>query len=220
MTRNARKMLAGIGILLFTGTAMAQDALSWSDRRFKGGIIAGGNCSQVDGDRDAGVHKVGLNVGLSSYVNLAPKLDLNLELLFAQKGSRYVREWYSPAGSYFMLYQMKLNYIEVPLLLHYEVAPRWTLGLGISYNRLVQSKEAFRGLYGWSVFDPEQYSFKKDEWEYVVSAGFRLSSRMIAELRYQYSITPVRDAAYIPEDFSGFKAQRNNLFALRIGYYL
>jgi len=198
----------------------AQPALSQPQPRFQAGIIAGGNFSQVDGDLDAGVHKVGLNAGFSSYTMLAPNVYLNLELLFSQKGSRYGREWQSYAGPYLMVYQMKLNYIEIPLLLHYEVAPRWVIGAGASYNRLLQSQERYRGLYGWNDFDPEKYPYKKNEWEYVGSASFRLSNKVIAELRYQYSITPVRAAADIPQDFSGYKAQRNNLFALRIGYYL
>lgn len=209
------------GLMLLPLGVMAQPALSQPQPRFQAGIIAGGNFSQVDGDLDAGVHKVGLNAGFSSYTMLAPDLYLNLELLYSQKGSRFGREEYNYyAGPYLTVYQMRLNYIEIPLLLHYEVAPRWLIGAGVSYNRLLQSEERFRSLYGWITFDPEKYLYKKNEWEYVGSASFRLSNKVTAELRYQYSITPVRAAADVPPDFGGYKAQRNNLFALRIGYYL
>lgn len=214
------RIYALLWAMLCAVSAIAQPALTQPQPRFQAGLIAGGNFSQVDGDRDAGVHKVGLNTGFSSYTMLAPDCYLNLEILYSQKGSSYAREWQSTAGSYFMLYQMKLNYIEIPLLVHYEVVPRWLIGTGVSYNRLLQSKERYRSLYGWYDFDPERYPYKKNEWEYVISVGFRFSNRVMADLRYQYSISPVRAAADIPEDFSGFKAQRHNLFALRIGYYL
>ncbi|RQO31719.1 hypothetical protein DBR32_07170 [Taibaiella sp. KBW10] len=216
-----RGFYLGFLICLLSGIEVhAQEGTYWNEQRFRGGIIAGGNFSQVDGDRDAGVHKVGLNGGLSSYVALSPKLDINLELLYAQKGSRYAREWSSTAGPYLMVYQMKLDYIEIPLLLHYEALPNVLFGAGISYNRLIRSEERYRSLYGWVSFDPEKFPFKKDEWEYVLSAGYRLGKRMLVNLRYQYSLTPIRTAENVPEDFSGYQRQRNNLFALRLAYYL
>lgn len=217
----SRSLCLALITCLFYGTSLsAQEHTFWNEQRFRGGIVAGGNFSQVDGDRDAGVHKVGLNGGLSSYVALSPGLDLNLELLYAQKGSRYGREWSSPAGPYLMVYQMKLNYIEIPLLLHYEVYPDWILGAGASYNRLLGSEERYRGLYGWFTFDSEKFPFKKDEWEYVVSLSYRLGKRMLVNLRYQYSITPARTALNVPEEFNGYKDQKHNLFGLRLGYYL
>lgn len=197
-----------------------QDNSYWSNQRFRGGPILGLNFSQVDGDSDAGVHKIGLQAGLGSYISLSKQFGIQLDILYSQKGSRYAREMTSIAGPYFMTYKLKLDYIEMPLALQIYLDQDIHIGAGVAYNRLISSKESWLSLYGWATIDPEDYPFERDVWEYFASASYRLSDRIRAEIRYQRSATPLRKREHVYENFSNGRNQLNNFLSLRLGYYL
>lgn len=192
----------------------------WSSQRFRGGPILGLNFSQVDGDDDAGVHKLGLQAGLGSYVSLSERLGIQLDLLYSQKGSRYAREMESTAGPYFMVYKLKLHYIELPLALQFYIDQDIHIGAGVAYNRLINSEESWRSLYGWATINAQDYPFEQDVWEYFASASYRLSDRIRAEIRYQRSATPLRKREHVYEHFGNGRNQLNNFLSLRLGYYL
>lgn len=197
-----------------------QDKLYWSNQRFRGGPILGLNFSQVDGDADAGVHKIGLQAGLGSYISLSEQFGIQLDILYSQKGSRYTREMSSIAGPYFMTYKLKLAYIEMPLALQFYLNQDIHIGAGVSYNRLINSNESWLSLFGWSPISAENYPFEQNVWEYFASASYRLSDRIMAEVRYQRSATPVRRAEHVYQNFSNGRNQLNNFLSLRLGYYL
>ncbi|MGN6568281.1 MAG: hypothetical protein ACTHJ0_10035, partial [Flavipsychrobacter sp.] len=50
-------------------------------RVFYGGLVAGANFTQVDGDYFAGYHKVGINIGGIVYAQLAEHVAASLEIL-------------------------------------------------------------------------------------------------------------------------------------------
>lgn len=208
--------------LIFAGKASAQgNNPYWSNQIFRAGPILGLNFSQVDGDSDAGVHKMGLHTGLGSYVSLSQRLGIQLDLLFSQKGSRFAHQIVSPSlGPYFEVYKMKLNYIEIPLSLNFYYTSDIHFGAGASFNRLIGSKETFTGLFGTTTFDPDVYRFEKNTWDGFLSASYRLTDKMRVEVRYQRSITPIRERFYAPEKFSNGPHQANNLFVLQLAYYL
>lgn len=200
---------------------LAQSNLSnFSEKVFRAGPIVGVNLSQVDGDNDAGVHQVGLHVGLGSYVSLSNKIGCQLDILFSQKGSRYAREWQSTAGPYYMVYKLKTQNIEIPLALKYYLTNNIHIGLGASFNRLIGSNEQWRSLYGWQKLEERQFPFEKTSWDGFITASYRLSERLIAAVRYQRSLTPIREGINTHSDFSNGNGQYNNLFVLRCGFYL
>jgi hypothetical protein len=83
-----------------------------AQQRFKGGVVAGFNAAQIDGDLAAGYHKLGLNIGLRSIIELGGRLEIMTELLYGQRGSR-TTESESPINRV-----VTLNYLEVPVLLN------------------------------------------------------------------------------------------------------
>ncbi len=201
-------------------TAQSQNPY-WSNQTFRGGPILGMNFSQVDGDTDGGVHKVGMHVGVGSYVSLSERIGMQFDILFSQKGSRFGREYYNPnAGSYLSVYKMKLNYLELPLSLQYYFTPDIHFGLGASFNRLLGSDESWLSLAGWRTFDPDIFTFEQNSWDGFASASYRLTDALRVEVRYQRSLTPIRKTANTPPDFSNGPSQRNNILVLRLGYYL
>lgn len=184
------------------------------ERFFFGGLALGMNSSQIDGDTYAGFHKVGINAGVSSFVKLKPKLYANLEILFSQKGAKNVYNYNSPqVGSVPVIYTAKLNYVEIPLMLQYEVQERVFGGVGLSYNRLFSESESIDEVMPNSI-NRRNPNFKNQDINLLVSAQYQLSGNLFVRARYQYSVASIRAAQQIPIEF-GTLAQYNNVFAFQ-----
>lgn len=123
-------------VILFLHQLQAQN-------RFRGGIVAGFNAAQLDGDAAAGYHKVGLNVGLRALIELKNRLDITTELLYSQRGSR------TTENQSFINRTCTLNYLEVPVLLNIRDWKKGegtgkeyfkvSLSLGLTYGRLFKA---------------------------------------------------------------------------------
>lgn len=215
-----RRLFLLILLVFCTSIVQAQDNYfnrpdkNGQDKIFFGGIVAGINASQIDGDTYAGFHKAGLNTGIAAYIKLNPKVVLSLELLYSQKGARNVQVYNSPTvGSVPIIYTAKLNYAEIPLMLHYAVADKIHFGLGASYSRLVSDKETMDS-YTQSSINALQNTFRKQDFNYLAAVSYQLYNNIFVRARYQYSMTSIRDAQKIPIEF-GTSRQFNNLFALQ-----
>lgn len=114
--------------------------------RFKGGIVAGFNAAQLDGDAAAGYHKVGLNTGIRALIDLGGRLELLTEILYSQRGSR-TTENEAPITR-----TCTINYLEVPVLLNIRDWKKTTdegtdyykvsLSMGLSYGRLFKASSS------------------------------------------------------------------------------
>lgn len=188
---------------------------------FTGGIVAGLNASQVDGDNYGGYHKAGLNVGGMVYVNFNAGAGASMELLFSQKGSIGVSQSGSSLiGSYFQKYKLKLNYVEVPVSFHfYHIIPIRNVhfDVGASYAALISRKESFEDPN--AIYDlTDSFSLKKYDIEGIIGVSY-VWHQFILEARFQYSITPIRNWRDAP-DFAVRNGvdERMNMFAFRVGY--
>lgn len=106
----------------------------------KGEVFAGGIASQVDGDECYGFKKFGVHAGAGALVPITNWMDVGLEVLFNQKGA-YKRDSITYNSTYPHAYNLKLNYVEVPLMLYITDKDAVSVGLGVSYGRLVGLKE-------------------------------------------------------------------------------
>ncbi len=109
-----------------------------AQQRFKAGIIAGLNASQINGDASAGYNKVGLVGGLRGVSILSNKMELSIELLFSQQGSRTELTTQTIANQY----AIHLNYAAVPIIFNYldweqEDYHRIHFHGGLAYSRLL-----------------------------------------------------------------------------------
>ena len=186
---------------------------------FEGRIIAGLNCTQVNGDTYAGYHKAGLNAGGQVYVHFTQWFGISMELLYTQKGVRGGNVKESPAwGTYFDKYYLNLNYAEAALLLHFD---NYILDYeaGISYARLIRAKE-------WAeadvpiVFPPDLCYFNSADINYVAGISLRLHKRWKLNARYQYSIIPIRPQERVVPRYNNGHGQYNEAASFRISYTL
>lgn len=208
-----------LGYLPVAGqNSMFDNPLFNGERKFSGGLVAGGNVCQVDGDYLNGYHKLGLDVGAVAYVNFTSRIAASLELLYAQKGSYSVSANESPYfGSYFAKYSINLSYAEVPLVFHYYITPRYHVGIGASYNVLIRSEEMYNDASFNTVINPEVYPFEKQTFDALFSGSIVLWRGLMLNARYQYSLTPIRKLPNIPAGL-GFQDQKNNMFTFRLIY--
>ncbi len=184
---------------------------------FTGGVVMGANISKVDDVDDfTHYHKVGLNVGGIVTVHFTLKFSASMELLYSQKGDHEVNQATSYAvGAYFEEYYLRLNYIEVPLMLHYTQG-KFDYEFGASYSRLFSSYESI-SLDQPVIIDPVYNYFNKTDIEVIFGATYHLYRHYYFNARWGFSPAPIRDGNRIPIGYS-FDGQQNNVVGLRLMY--
>ena len=126
--------------------------LGLSAQEFFGGLILGGDVSQVGGDARGGYNKIGLVGGAFAGLNLSSDFDVQMELKYIQKGSysTEVENW--PAFDPFLI---KLDYIDLPIVVAYNLNMvninvgnmKWLkFELGLSFVFLVNFKQEIQGV--------------------------------------------------------------------------
>jgi len=157
----------------------------------KGELIAGYNISKVEGDRvNNGMlryNKLGINLGLGVLIPLWKNFDVNLEVLYNQKGA--YRKYGSSPDSATPNYQTKLNYAEIPLLIQYTDRDRITVGTGVSYSRLVGVKWVVNGRTITNNINDGYYS--TDNFDWLLDFRYKIWKQLKLNVRYSYSLTSI-----------------------------
>jgi opacity protein-like surface antigen len=157
-------------------------------QRFGGGILAGLNASQVDGDSYNGYHKPGIVAGGYVFTDLNSRLFATMEIKFAQKGSRKNP---NPKTGDQEKYIMRLNYIDVPFYLGIRTGENLSVLGGISVGYFISGAEFDN--YG-QFPDDQQYPFNDFDYQALLGFRYQFSDRLSIELRGSYSFIPIRDS--------------------------
>lgn len=144
-------------------------------QRFQGGITAGFNMSQLDGDRLAGYNQVGLCGGLRASAVLAEKWQLSLELLYSQLGSDRARND-DPSSIYD---NIRLNTVEAPVFVSY-TDWKFRVYAGGSFARLINYKVI--DIVGEDITD--QQTFNPDLFSLILGATFHFSEKFGLDIRW------------------------------------
>jgi hypothetical protein len=186
-------------------------------------VIAGLNMSQVDGDEVYGFYKPGLNMGLSAIVPVGRHFNFALETLFNQKGAFQGDQYYSTdsAGNVFTgAYNLRLNYLEVPVLFFFNDKDVIMAGGGFSYGRLVGIKEEeHRQRIITTTLNSGTYN--RDDFNIMADIRFRVYKKFQFNARYAYSLLKIRTRGF--ESFIGETWERNqynNLLSFRFIYMI
>ncbi len=157
-------------------------------QRFKAGVIVGLNASQIDGDRFYGYNKLGLVAGLNGVTILNDKMEMSIELLYSQRGSR---SSLVPGNSIFP-FKISTDFIEVPVLFNYKdwhnpegEYYRFHFHAGFSYGRLIRT-EVDDGTPN-SNFVQAGESFNKNDWSYIFGATFFTGPHLAFTFRWSRS---------------------------------
>ena len=173
-------------LLFFSPSLLAQEEAI--PQRFKAGLIAGFNAAQINGDQSAGFNKFGLLGGLRGVTILNEKMEISLELLFSQRGSR------SSNNENVIPFKISLNYVEIPVLFNYL---DWLEGdgeyyklhfhAGFSYGRLL-SFEIDGGTTGLTLLGD---FFRENDVSFLAGATFYANKHLGFTARYTRSLFPM-----------------------------
>ena len=235
----------------------------------KGEVFFGGNACQVDGDECYGFKKFGVHAGAGALIPIfnssGLNLDVGLEVLFNQKGA-YKRDSITHNSTFPYAYNLKLNYAEIPLMLYLTDKDRYSLGVGVSYGRVVYLDEKQNGIstgiglgdgkLHWKEYEENRpdigriddineldaivrsvgipdtigiasvidnsHTYRAHDFNICASLRVRLWEGIHAELRYQYSLRPLRYRMFYEDAdltlANQIRTQYNNSITLRVVY--
>lgn len=200
--------------LLIIFLSLSQQGLG---QGIQGAIALGGNLTQVDGDEVFGFKKIGINAAAIAIIPIQKKWSISLEASFSQKGAyqKYPNE--SFPNKELPYYNLRLNYAEVPVLVHFTDKEFLTVGLGMSWGRLVKVNEI-----EWGIKTPvDVYSgdFVRTDLNGIVDFRFPVYKKLNVNVRYAYSFAKIRTRTYT--NLSGdewTRNQYNNIITLRLYY--
>lgn len=170
--------------------------LGMDDNPFVAGLIFGGNTGTLSGDNYGGFHNVGYTAGVTVYARLAPRFWVGPELLFVKRGVTGVRMTESYYwGTFIEKYYLRMNTAELPVLFHLfnSGKPWYHLTFGASYWRVIDSKESLLTSPITIYPDQSTYSFNKNNFDFIVGGAIHLNPKLYLNIRYQRSISPVRN---------------------------
>lgn len=211
-------------------------SLIFSDQLFSqhilGAISAGFNLSQVDGDEVYGYNKVGLNIGPSAIIPFGKnkRWSVTLELLFSQLGSRQKNvnttkdTLIKGPYLYYDGYRLSLNYVQIPVLLHFTDKRFIALGAGFLYGQLVgvseyesvDDKQGFVRIDSTTLRGP----YSRLDLEAIVDVRVRVYRGLWFDGRYSYTMFPIRTRTFQNQYFSSLfeRKQYNNVLTFRLVY--
>lgn len=183
-------------------------SLSISGQRFSGGILAGFNASQVDGDTYAGYNKFGFAFGAFTTTSFSERIEGELQIKFMQKGANK-----PVTDNDLSKYTSKLNYIELPVLLRFYQTKKisWHFGPGFGY------------LFKYSVEDEngkladDAIDFRNFELSGMAGIQYQIKERLGVSLTFSYSLISITDYINDPIHFRQ-PGQYNNLFSTLLSY--
>ncbi|MFW5831462.1 MAG: porin family protein [Prolixibacteraceae bacterium] len=182
-----------------------------SAQRFEGGILAGFNGSQVEGDTYKGYHKPGILAGFYVQTDVAPAIFTGLEIKFSQKGSRNKNKPDDPTPE---KYIMRLDYVDVPLLFGFRTNEWGAVVAGISAGYLISGKEFDE--YGQFVQE-DQNEFNDFDLQPFAGFQFGMLDNVKLDLRLALSVLPVRERP-LDTNYYWINNQFNNVISLALYY--
>jgi hypothetical protein len=183
-------------------------------QKFEGGLIAGLCASQVAGDTYSGYNKAGLFAGGYVALHISDRNALRLELDYIQKGSHKNS---NPDIEDYDTYDMRLAYVEMPLLLRRSYGKKIIAEVGPAMSFLIHSYEAINKseIYGG-------IPFKKQNLSFIAGISYLINDRISVGMRTNNSLFSIRDKnndLHFRRRF-GTYGQFNDVLVLNLSYKL
>ncbi|MDO8898994.1 MAG: porin family protein [Bacteroidales bacterium] len=169
-------------ILLLSFSILILSHLSFA-QNFKGGVNAGLAISQIAGDGLSGYNKAGIHTGFFVNYLVKPNVAVQMELAYIQKGSAQSENPDNPQGFQFL---RRLNYIELPLLLQYQLKPL-LLEVGVSADFLAGTYEEIN-----YQFNEQPDVWRKSTLNTVLGVKYMIGNNLMINIRTTNSINSIR----------------------------
>jgi hypothetical protein len=189
--------------ILFSFCILLSSPLLSDAQVFKGEIIGGFNLTQVDGDQEIGYKKIGAHAGVGVMFSFNFKKNqenkpwaISMEILFNQRGARARNINFNPqdtVSGYKFRYLLRLNYVSLPLIIHFTDKDKWTAGVGFAYNRMFSSKE-------WEYDVLQTYDSVKrlnpNDFTVLADVRVRIWQQLKFGFRFEYSMFSLRSRLF------------------------
>lgn len=185
-------------------------------QRIKGELIFGMNTTQIDGDEVYGFHKYGLNMGVGGILPLSKRWSISVETIFNQKGS-YQKESIEIDTLPTPYYNIRLNYLDIPVMIHYEDKGGLIFGAGFSWGRTVGIEEVEHGkkVETTTLAGP----YKREDVNALADIRFKIWKKLKFNFRYAYSVFPIRTRVFTNTiNQSWERTQYNSMLTFRLIY--
>ncbi len=169
-------------------------------QEFKGGLLGSVVLSQIDGDNSSGYKKFGFSIGAYTRFLFSEKWNLAVELKYIQKGSLHTSK--EDPYSYF---KVQLDYIEVPILLNYQLNENIVFGAGFAYGQLINARVEDSG----GIVHEVQTDYNNIDLNMMGQVKYLFNEHLGIDLRMAYSLLYITN--HSPYQF-------NNLLSLGIVY--
>lgn len=175
----------------------------------KGEALLGLNLTQVEGDEVHGFRKAGLNIGAGVLIPFNKNWDISMEVTYNQKGANQKAQYNDTDSIGNVLtgaYKLRLNYVEIPVLIHYTDKEFITIGAGFSWGRLVNVQEWEHGNRVEST-TLNSGTYDKNDFSYIIDVRVRIKGPLKFGVRYQNSMVKIRTREF--ENLIGDKWTRD-----------
>lgn len=172
----------------FLLTALLLMVTAAQSQRIHAYVAAGATVSQVEGDELKGFKKWGGTAGVGAMVRLSEngRWKMSVEADFAQRGFRNnTRNPYD--------INLTLNYIDIPITFHFhDNKGGLEVGAGLLYGRLVRQPHGELDHPSTFIPDSTDMSFLKNDFAALLDLRFTVWRGLQLNLRFQYSIIPIK----------------------------
>jgi hypothetical protein len=172
--------------ILFIIVVATLGTLNLDAQKFVPGVLFGMVTSQVDGDKLEGYDKPGIEAGIFVKNNFKTYWSFSMGLNYIQKGSRKLLNPDIPGDRY---YYLRLNYVEVPLMMGVTVKKKYLAEAGFVLGYLFKAREDVDGT---GFLDPEP-PFKSYDFPIKYGVGYKISEKFTLKFHHAYSIIPIRN---------------------------
>ena len=182
-----KKVFLSVAAFILFGATQAQDV--------KFGVKAGLNVSDFMGDVNGNSSRIGFHVGGLAEIKISEKFALQPELLYSDQGTKF------DDGT------IDLGYLNVPVMVKYFVAEKFSLEAGPQVGFLVSAKA--NPDTGSSVDIKDSYN--TIDFGILAGASYDFTENIFAGLRYNLGLSNIE------KDSGDDKVQNSNL-SLSVGY--
>ena len=207
-------------LMLFSGLLTFRPAFG---QQIMGVLIGGFNASHVEGDDVFGFRKFGVNAGAAAVVPFAEKWSFTVETVYNQKGSFHKEGGRGMDYRYrhdYNHYKLILNYVEVPVLVHFRDKTGLKAGLGASYGRLIEVKE-WEDHVRIATTTLNDGPFDLNDYNGLIDIQIPIYKQLKVNARYAFSLFKIREREYLNVDPDEVKIRKqyNRVLSLRLLWY-
>jgi len=175
---------------------------------FKGGLNVANQSFSGDGAPSPS-SKVGFHVGGFVEIKVSDKFAIQPELLYSTQGSKFNEIVNYQGTDYKAEVTLKLSYINIPFMLKYYAADKFSLEAGPQIGFLTTAKLAVKNQGNSNEQDIKDI-FKSTDFGLNLGVGYEFAKNFSAGVRYNIGLTN------IVKDGSGDEI-KNNVFSLSLG---